>query len=262
MREELFVKIDSHAHLTSDELYPDIEEIIARAKEAGVNKVVNINTDRKTLQRALELQKKHPDFLFNTGATTPHDVEKEGDEMFEDFVGVAKNRKLVAIGETGLDYYYEHSDRACQKKFLQKYLDLAKSVNLPVVIHCRGDEAFADLFAITKEASLTKPCLLHCFTGTFSQAKIALERGWSISISGIVTFKKSEELRQVVKEIPLESLLIETDSPYLAPQSKRGRVNEPAFVGEVAETIAMVKHLDLSFVTDACTQNTRTFFGI
>jgi TatD DNase family protein len=260
MRDELFVNrcIDSHAHLTSDELFPQVDQIISRAKKAGIVKVININTDPITLDRALSLQKKYSDFILNTGATTPHDVERDGEKDFPFFEKAARDGELVAIGETGLDYHYEHSNRSVQQQFLLRYLDLASQYNLPTVIHCRGDEAFLDLFSIIKTSNI----LLHCFTGTTSQAREAIKRGWYISISGIATFKKSTELREVIKHIPIDHLLIETDSPYLAPQSKRGQRNEPAYVEEVARTIAELKELSLKQVCDQTVKNAIDFFDL
>ncbi len=258
MNQEPFVKIDSHAHLTSDELYSDVEGILERALAAGVQKIVNINTDRITLERGLELKEKHPEFIFNTVSTTPHDVEKEGEENFPYFEKIIKGKKVVAVGEVGLDYYYAHSRKDIQKEFLKRYFDLAVETNLPVVIHCRGDDAFIDLFQFPQEIK----AVLHCFTGNLTQAQTALERGWYISISGIATFKKSFELREVIKHLPLEKLFIETDSPFLAPQSMRGKVNEPAFVGETAQTIATTKSISLEEVCRQTTENAKRFFLI
>lgn len=258
MKKEPFVKVDSHAHITSEELYPDVDAIIKRALESGVSRIININTDRLTFDRALELQKRYPDQIFNTVATTPHDVEKEGEENFSYFEEAIKKKQVVAVGEVGLDYYYEHSKKDVQKEFLTRYFNLALSVDLPVVIHCRGDDAFLDLFTFPQNIR----AVLHCFTGNLAQAKACLERGWYISISGIATFKKSQALRDVIRELPLNRLLIETDSPYLAPQSKRGQINEPANVCEVAETIATVQALSVEEVCSVTTQNALTFFNI
>ena len=261
MRVEHFVKIDSHAHLTSDEMYSDVDDGIMRAKESNVTKIINICTDQVTLERGIKLAEKYPGIVYNTGSTTPHDVEREGEKYFQNFEDAAKSGKLVAVGETGLDYYYEHSNSNLQKEFLRRYLVLASQTNLPVVFHCRGDEAFDDLFQITKEYPELR-AVLHCFTGTLEQAKEALSRRWYISMSGIVTFKRSRELRDVMKEIPLESLFIETDSPYLAPQTRRGKRNEPSFVGEVAEMIAEGRGISLEEVCKVTSSNISKFFAI
>jgi TatD DNase family protein len=258
MKKEAFVKVDSHAHITSDELYEDVDGIIMRAKEAKVLQIVNICTDVLTFERGLALKKKYPDQIFNTVSTTPHDVEKEGEENFAYFEKAILSKQVVAVGEVGLDYFYEHSKKDVQKEFLHRYFDLALKADLPLVIHCRGDDAFLDLFKFSQNVK----AVLHCFTGNFAQAKACLERGWCISISGIVTFKKSVDLQNVVKDIPLENMLIETDSPYLAPQSKRGQVNEPANVGEIAEMIALIKGVSLEEVLFHTTKNARDFFEI
>lgn len=256
-----FVKIDSHAHLTCDELYTDLGEVIKRAKEQNIVALININTDPITLRRGIEVAQEYPGYFFNTGATTPHDVEKEGEKNFPVFRDAATKGNLIAIGETGLDYYYEHAKRKVQQEFFIKYLDLARETNLPLIIHCRGEEAFSDLFQLS-EPYLDVSCLLHCFTGGKEEVNEAIKRGWYISISGIATFKKSEELRNVIETIPLDRILIETDSPYLAPQSKRGQVNEPANISEVLTIIARCKNRGEEEVSTQIVKNTCEFFHI
>ncbi len=249
--------IDSHAHLSSETLWPKIEGILSAAKSAGVERIVNICTDLLSLERGLQLAAEYP-WIANTAATTPHDVEKEGEEFFPSVEAAAKAGKLIAIGETGLDYYYEHSPRSTQKEFLRRYLALAVRHRLPMVIHCR--DAFDDLFAITNECYVDLPLLLHCFTGTMNEAQEALKRGWKISFSGIITYKKSEELRAVVESVPLTEIIVETDSPYLAPQGKRGQMNEPAYLPETVRCIAAVKQLDIEEVTKTISHSTLQFF--
>lgn len=223
--------IDSHAHLTSPQTFPDLEGILKRARDADVSAIINICTDEDTLNKGLELAEAHP-WIYNTASTTPHDVKKEGEALFPIMAKAARAGKLVAVGETGLDYHYMHSPRDMQQQFLKDYLHLALECSLPVVIHCR--EAFADFFRILDEEYLVNgkhaPGVLHCFTGTVAEAREVIERDWYLSLSGIVTFKRSDELREVAKIVPLEQLLIETDTPYLAPQSKRGKINEPSYL--------------------------------
>jgi TatD DNase family protein len=261
MNPKQFVKIDSHCHLTSDKLVDDADAIIARAKEAGVVKIININTDQKTLERGLHLQKKYPDYIENTAATTPHDVEELGESDFAVFEKAAHKGQLVAIGETGLDYYYEHSNRELQKEFLQRYLMLAKECDLPVIFHCRGDEAFTDLFKIAKKF-LPFKAILHCFTGNEDQAKQCIDYGWYISMSGIVTFKKSDELREVLKTIATDRIVIETDSPYLAPQKYRGKTNESAYVHEVLEMVAKTHGCSIEPLAKEILANTKYVLGL
>ncbi|MCH9632211.1 MAG: putative metal-dependent hydrolase YcfH [Chlamydiae bacterium] len=252
--------IDSHAHLTSDSLFEDADEILKRAKKFNVFKIVNICTDLKTLERGIELSKKYP-WIYNAGSTTPHDVTKEGELYFSHFRDAAKKGLLVAVGETGLDYYYEHSPKELQKELFIRYIELAVECNLPLIIHCR--DAFDDFFdIIDKHYPKKQAGVLHCFTGTLEDAQKLIERKWFISFSGIITFKRSQELRQVAKWVPLENLLIETDSPYLAPQSKRGKVNEPAFISETAEMIAKVKELSLNEVVEHASRNTQKLFKL
>ena len=172
----------------------------------------------------------------------------------------ARNGDLVAVGETGLDYHYTHSKRETQQQFLRRYLALALECNLPVIIHCR--EAFADLFAILDDAYGSSKGVLHCFTGTCDEARAVIARGWCLSLSGIVTFKKSEQLRAVAKETPLTQLLIETDTPYLAPQSRRGQPNEPAYLEETAQMIADIKGIPLKEVAEQTRHNAEALFQL
>lgn len=247
--------IDSHAHLTST-VYPEVDAILQRAKEAAVSTIVNICTDPLTLERGLALQKRYP-WVYNTAATTPHDVETEGEACFEVIAKHARQGDLVAVGETGLDYHYEHSNRDIQKHFLRRYLNLANECQLPVVIHCR--EAFFDLFTILEEYPVLG--VLHCFTGTPEEANQVIAHGWYLSLSGIVTFKKSDSLRQVARQVPLDRLLIETDTPYLAPQSRRGKQNEPAFLPETAACIAAERGISLEELAQATAKNARVLFS-
>ncbi|TXI42368.1 MAG: TatD family deoxyribonuclease, partial [Nitrosomonas sp.] len=191
---------DSHAHLTGKTLNPQADALAQRAWDAGVRNVVNICTDASSLEEGLALAKRHP-WILNAGATTPHDVDKEGEALFPIFAEQARNGTLAAVGETGLDYFYEHSNRDVQKLFLRRYLHLALECRLPVIIHCR--EAFADLFEILDSDYMIDgkhaPGILHCFTGTPQEAEEVLKRGWYLSLSGIVTFKKSDQLREVAR---------------------------------------------------------------
>lgn len=247
---------DSHAHLSSETILPMLDEVIKRAKD--LKYILNICTDKKSLEEGIQIAKKHPHIL-NAGATTPHDVDLEGDLCFPIFEKAAKNKQLVAIGETGLDYYNSTAPISIQKKFLTKYLHLAIETELPVIFHCR--EAFQDLFSLVdQEYPKNKRAILHCFTGSLSDAEEVLRRGWFLSLSGIVTFNKSESLRELAKIVPLSQLLIETDTPYLAPQSKRGITNEPAFIIETAQCIADVKKISLEEVAKATCENGEKLF--
>lgn len=250
--------IDSHAHLTSDALYPHVDDLLQRARGAGIESIVNICTDPITLERGLELQMRYP-WVYNAAATTPHDVEKEGESAFEVMAKAARTKRLVAVGETGLDYYYEHSPKELQKEFTRRYLALAAECHLPVVIHCR--DAFADFFQLL-DAAEAVPGVLHCFTGTVDEAQEVIKRGWYVSFSGIVTFKKSELLRDAARIVPLENLLIETDAPYLAPQKHRGKQNEPAFIQETAKLLAEIKQVSVEQLITTTQNNAKKLFKI
>ena len=251
--------IDSHAHLTSDTVLPHIDAILKRAREKGVEKVVNICTDERSLKEGLRLAQTYP-WIYNTAATTPHDVDQEGESFFPIVRKCAQEKKLIALGETGLDYYYEHSRKEVQKKFLIQYFALALETSLPLIFHCR--EAFSDLFKLADVHYQNRPTILHCFTGSLEEAKGCLERGWYISFSGIVSFKKSDQLRDVAAYVPLDRMLIETDTPYLAPQSQRGKMNEPSYIGETAQVLASLKNLSLEDVAHQTTLNACKLFRL
>ncbi|NGX40161.1 MAG: putative metal-dependent hydrolase YcfH [Chlamydiae bacterium] len=246
--------IDSHAHLTSPEILPEVDAVVERAKAAGVGAMVNICTDQASLEEGLKLGRRHSE-VYNTAATTPHDVEKDGEAFFPLVEKHAS--ELVAIGETGLDYYYEHSPKKLQREFLSRYFVLAEKVSLPLVFHCR--DAFADLFSMA-DSEYKGEAVLHCFTGTIDEAKGVLDRGWYVSFSGIITFKRSEGLRKVVQYVPLDRLFVETDSPYLAPQGKRGKKNEPAYMVETVQRIAELKGVSMQEVEKATVENISKFF--
>lgn len=256
--------VDSHAHLGDEKLFSQLEAIAERARGAGVEQLLNICTDRVTLERGREMSARHP-WIYLAAATTPHDVERHGEADFPFFEHAAAAGELVAIGETGLDYHYSYSPKDLQQKFLKKYLKLALSLRLPVIIHCR--EAFADLFSILDaEYRLSGGAyglgVLHCFTGTLQEAKEVIRRGWMLSLSGILTFKKSLELQEVARFVPLDHLLIETDAPYLAPQKYRGQINEPAFLMETASCLAHLKELSIQECLQATAANAQKLFGL
>lgn len=249
--------IDSHAHLTIPPVLNHVEELLQRAQQKHVKAIINICIDPSSLEKGFQVSQRHQ-WVFNAAATTPHDVEKEGELFFPIVEKCAAEGKLVAIGETGLDYHYHHSPIETQKQFLIRYFELALKTNLPMIFHCR--DAFQDLFILADQHYSMRPAVLHCFTGTIEEAKACLDRGWFISMSGIVTFKKSQFLREVAAYVPLDRLFIETDTPYLAPQSKRGKTNEPSYIDEVAKVIAETKGIGVEKVAEATARNSANFF--
>ena len=251
--------IDTHCHLTCDELYVDICNILQRAKDANVEAIFNIATDEKSLYRGLEIANSYS-WIRNIAAATPHDVDTIGDDFFLIVEKMAKEKRLIGIGETGLDYHYEYSNRITQKKHLRKYIELAIDTNLPLIIHCR--EAFDDLIQILGEYPDQKKILLHCFTGTLTEALRLVDMGVYISFSGIVTYKKSIDLQTTCKSIPKELIVVETDAPYLAPQSKRGKKNEPAYIKETVEKIAEIHQLPVDEIIKITSNNAKKLFRI
>ena len=251
--------IDAHAHLTHESLADDLKAALERASKAGVEVIINICTNPEEVERGLVLAKEYP-WIYNVASTTPHDAEKEGELYFEQMAGHARSGALVAVGETGLDYHYYPESKAIQKEILIRYLHLAQECHLPIVIHCR--EAFKDLFDIIDAEYAAKPGVLHCFTGTLDEAEGVIQRGWYLSLSGIVTFKKSIELQEVAKKVPLNQLLIETDAPYLAPSPYRGKRNEPAYLLETAKCIANLRGIPLEDLAAATAANARKLFSL
>ncbi len=248
--------IDSHAHISSKD-FSDIPSLLERAKKNNISSIINVCTDLLSLEESFLLEKNYP-FIFSAAATTPHDVEKEGEIFFPIVERYAREKKLVAIGETGLDYYYTHSKKEIQKKYFLRYASLAKELGLPLIIHCR--DAFSDLFDLSSSL-LPFRAVLHCFTGSREEAKKALDYGWLISFSGIVTYKNSH-LPKLIKDIPLEKMLIETDSPYLAPQKHRGHKNEPSFLIETAKAIALLKEISLEKLSEITARNAKELFQL
>ena len=251
--------MDSHAHLTSVEYSMDAEGAIKRANDAGIAKIMNICTSPKELEEGLALQEKYPDVVRNIASTTPHDAHEETADTFAFFEKHAKAGNLVGIGETGFDDFIQPDNIDRQQKVCRSYIDLGVRYGLPVIFHVRGDKAFEHVF----KAALEFPPfegIIHCFTGTLEQAEKALALGWHISISGIATFKKSDALRSVIKHIPLEKLLVETDSPWLAPHGYRGKPNEPAYVKIIAEAIASVLDISVDHVLKVTHDNGMRLF--
>jgi TatD DNase family protein len=251
--------IDAHAHLTHTSFGEEMPLLLEQAAQAGVEAIVNICTHPEEVERGLALSQAFP-WIYNAAATTPHDVGNEGEAFFPQMERYALSGALVAVGETGLDYHYYSDSKEVQQLFLRRYLRLAKQCTLPVVIHCR--EAFADLFRILDEEYRDQPGVLHCFTGTLAEAEQVIDRGWYLSLSGIVTFNKSRELQEVAKTVPLDRLLIETDAPYLAPAPYRGKRNAPAYLLETAKFIASLRNLSLPDLASATVRNARILFRL
>jgi TatD DNase family protein len=252
--------IDTHAHLEMREFNDDREDVIKRAREAGVEYIITIGTTIESSRDAVLLAEKY-DFIYAAIGIHPHEVKDILHPTYEILRHFAQHKKVVAYGEIGLDYHYEHSPRTDQKRKFRDMLREARELDLPVIVHDR-DAHDDTLQILSEEWSPDLGGVLHCFSGDAAMAKRAIEMGFSLSIAGPVTFPKAESLREVVKQIPIEHLLIETDSPYLAPQPVRGRRNEPAFVRHTAEAIAALKGLSVDDVARITSFNAMQLFGI
>jgi len=238
------VFLDSHAHLDDTDFDPDRDAVIERARAAGLRYILVAGggTGPDRLDSPLTIAEAH-DWIYASVGVHPHEARHFTDSHAEQILQLARRRKAVAVGEIGLDYYYNHSPRDVQKQVLIRQMELARELKLPIIIHCR--DAWADLHAIaeTHWKSSGRGGILHCFTGTRDDAQAFLEWGFLISFAGNLTFKKAENLREVARLIPLDRLLTETDSPYLAPMPFRGKRNEPAYVREVTQELARIRNL-------------------
>ncbi|HIE33104.1 MAG TPA: TatD family deoxyribonuclease [Thermodesulfobacteriaceae bacterium] len=248
--------VDTHAHLNLPG-YDDLEEVILRAKEAGVTRIVVVGIDLKTSREALELSERFPGYIFAAAGIHPHEVKNLEDRDYEELKNLLK--KAVALGEIGLDFAKEYSPRKQQFEHLERQLAIAKELDLPVVLHVR--EAYREIFPVLKKY-LPLKAVFHCFAGGIEEARQVLDLGLYISVTGIVTFPKGDNIREVVRYAPLESLMLETDCPFLTPVPHRGKRNEPAYVQYVAEKVAEVKGIEVEECAWVTTETARAFFGI
>ncbi len=248
--------VDSHCHLD----YPDyddegLEAVLKRAKEQGVEKFLTISTNLVVFDKVLAVAKKFPD-VYCTVGTHPHHADEAPEIEFsrEDIVKLTHDKEVVGVGETGLDYFYEHSPKEEQKQGLVKHIEAALETDLPLVVHTR--DADADIIDILKSAGEGKlRGVVHCFSGDENLARAALDLGFYISVSGIITFKTANEIREALKYVPMDRLMVETDCPYLAPVPYRGKRNEPAYVTHTAMTLSEIKEVSIDEVANVTTQN-------
>jgi TatD DNase family protein len=251
---------DTHVHLNAEQFDEDLEEVISRAREAGVEKMVVVGFDRPTINRAMELIEQY-EFLYASIGWHPVDAIDMKDEDLAWIEELSNHSKVVAIGEMGLDYHWDKSPKDVQKEVFRKQIHLAKKVKLPIIIHNR--DATQDIVDILREEGAEEVGgIMHCFSGSPEIAQECVDMNFYISLGGPVTFKNAKKPKEVAKEIPLEKLLIETDCPYLAPHPNRGKRNEPAYVKLVAEQIAELKEVSLEEVENITTENAKKLFNI
>jgi TatD DNase family protein len=246
--------VDHHCHLDSKDFAADRDGVIERAQAAGVGILLSISMHIRRLADTLKIAEAHR-HVFSSVGTHPHYAHTELDIPVGEIVRLAAHPKIIAIGEAGLDYFYDNSPREAQKQGLLKHIAAAQETQLPLVIHAR--DADDDIAAILEQEMARKrfSAVLHCFTGGPQLARRALDLGLYISFSGILTFKKSDELRAIAADAPLERVLVETDAPFLAPGKHRGKRNEPAFVVETARELAKVKGIPLPELARITTDN-------
>ncbi|KAB2328859.1 TatD family deoxyribonuclease [Cytobacillus depressus] len=251
---------DTHAHLNAEQYNDDLREVIDRALEEGVSRIVVVGFDRLTIEKAMELTEQY-DFIYASVGWHPVDAIDMTDEDLRWIEELASHPKVVALGEMGLDYYWDKSPKEIQKEVFRKQIQLAKKVKLPIIIHNR--DATADIVAILKEEGAAEVGgIMHCFSGSPETAKECVDMNFYISLGGPVTFKNAKKPKEVAEAIPLDRLLIETDCPYLAPHPYRGKRNEPSYVKLVAEQIAEIKGVSVEEVAEMTTANAKKLFGI
>ena len=246
--------VDSHCHLDFNDFEDDFEDMLQRAKEQGVTAMLNAGNNVGELDKQLKISEKYP-FIYTAAGVHPHNAAEYPDIKTEDFVRYSKHKKVVAIGECGLDYYYDYSPKDMQIRVLKEQVKAAQETGLPLIIHNR--ESDEDMMSVLDEAYKQKPfCgVIHCFSSSRELAEFALSIGFYISASGMITFNKSNDIREVFADVPLDKLLVETDAPYLAPVPVRGRRNESAFVKYTAEKLAQIKNISFEELAEITSNN-------
>ena len=247
--------IDTHAHL---DMLDDPKRAIEEAFEANVKKIIIPSVEPETFSKVIDLANTYENVYAQIGVH-PSDAQKFNDDVAKKMIELAKNKKVVAVGEIGLDYYWDKTFVDVQKKVFKTQIEIANILNLPVVVHDR--EAHGDTYEILEQMG-AKKVLMHCFSGSVEFAKRCIDKGYYIALGGVVTFKNAKKVRQVAKEIPLDYIMLETDTPYLAPHPYRGQQNEPKYIVFSAKEIATLKDTALSEVESITTKNAQEFFNI
>lgn len=253
--------IDTHAHLTFKQLYKDVDSVLARSIEAGVDSWITISTEPAEISRVLELVEKHENMYAALGYH-PHDAKSITLEDMELLRRSLGHEKVVAIGETGLDFFYEHSPHDVQRDIFRRHLQIASELNKPVVVHTRNafDESMEVLDEFTGKLNNV---VIHCYSGTPEQTRYVLDKGYFISFTGIVTFKKSDEVRAAVKLVPIERMMVETDCPFISPEPVRNqRPCEPAFLIHTAKKLAEIKEIEFKKFCQQVTTTSKNFFRL
>jgi TatD DNase family protein len=253
--------IDSHAHLTHEALAGDTIGVLERAAAAGVEHVISIASDVADSERAIALAQRYPQ-VSATAGIHPHEAGKVQEGGWQKLADLIQMPEVAACGELGLDYHYDFADPGVQRDVLARQLKLARTVDKPLVVHCR--EAFDDTIALLREAGFEgRRVVFHCFSGSKVEAARVADHGWRLSFTGLVTFKNAAEVREVAREYPADQLMLETDSPYLSPVPKRSTFpNEPAHVRDTAEFLAQLRCVEFERLVEQTSQNARSFFKL
>ena len=251
--------VDSHCHLEYKGLVEDQQDVLARAREAGIGTFLNISTRRSEWEQVVGTAQRERDVFASVGIH-PHEADTHADLDEAALLAAAEDPRVIGIGETGLDYYYDHSDRAVQRDLFRLHIGVARKTGLPIIIHTRDAEE--DTAAILRDewGGGAFPGLIHCFTASADFARTALDLGLSISLSGIVTFKNARDLQVVARDLPGDRVLVETDAPFLAPVPHRGQVCEPAFVADTARFVAELRGEMPAALADSTTANFHRLF--
>ena len=249
---------DSHSHYDDERFDADRDEILSSMNENGVSNIINVASDIPSSYSSIKIAEKY-DFIYASVGVHPHEVKDMSESSLDEIRNLSNHEKVVAIGEIGLDYYYDHSPRDEQKYWFKKQMDLAYELKLPVIIHSR--DAMEDTINICKESKIVGG-IIHCFSGSAESAKIFLDLGYHISFAGPITFKNSKNLPKVAEIVPWDRILIETDCPYMAPEPHRGKRNSSLFIKHTAEAIAKIKGVDIDFVAKATSDNAKKLFSI
>ena len=251
--------IDSHCHLDHEPLLENLGEVVKRSKDVGINKLLTICTTLKSFE-TIKLLVKKDQIIFGTFGIHPHETETDVVKKESIIKNINENKKIIGIGETGLDFFYNHSNKERQIESFKEHIEASIALKKPIIIHSRSAEN--DTFNILKSYNKNElKILMHCFTGSLEFSKKLILLGAYFSASGIITFKNSIELQNTFKTIPLDKLLIETDSPFLAPIPMRGKKNEPCFIKYTAEKLALIKQKPLEHIIDHTTQNFNNLFS-
>jgi TatD DNase family protein len=252
--------IDSHCHLEYKGLVEDQQGVLARAREAGIGGFLSISTRQREWDQVIGTAEREADVWASVGIH-PHEADGHADMGEGALLEVAAHPRVIAIGETGLDYYYDHSDRETQKELFRRHISVARETGLPLIVHTRDAEN--DTVAIMAEEMEqgAYPALIHCFTASADFARKVLDLGLTISLSGIVTFKNAKDLQAIAAELPEDRILVETDAPFLAPVPHRGRVCEPAFTADTARFVAQLRGVSPESLAETTTRNFSRLFG-